>query len=137
MLKVPLLSYIIWLPVIVGFFILVFGVKSNKEGFIKSLSLATSFICLYLCYLIYANFSFTSWEMQFVENKLWLPHMGIYYHLGIDGISYPLIVLNCFMTLIVFISSYRTIKENVAQYFSYFLIMQGLVCGVFSALDSY
>ncbi len=136
MLKVPLLSYIIWLPVIVGFFILVFGVKSNKEGFIKSLSLATSFICLYLCYLIYANFSFTSWEMQFVENKLWLPHMGIYYHLGIDGISYPLIVLNCFMTLIVFISSYRTIKENVAQYFSYFLIMQGLVCGVFSALDS-
>lgn len=136
MFEVPLLSYVIWLPIVVGFFILIIYSKNDRSGIVKNISLITSIICLYLCYLLYKNFDISSWEMQFVENKSWIPEIGIFYHLGIDGISYPLIVLNCFMTLLVFISSYKSIKKHVAQYFAYFLIMQGLVCGVFSALDT-
>lgn len=135
-LEIPLLSFIIWLPMVVGFVILFF--KENDTGVYlsKVISIITSVFSLYLCYLLYDGFNSNSWEMQFVENNNWIQSLGISYNIGIDGISLPLIILNCFMTFIVIIYSYKIIKNSTIQYFSYFLIMQGMVCGVFSALDS-
>jgi len=137
-LEIPLLSFIIWLPIISGCFVLFFNTNSDNGNatFVKNFSVVVSLITLYLCYVLYNGFNNSLWEMQFIENKPWLPELGIFYHLGIDGISLPLIILTCFMTFIVIIASYKTIKSSICQYFSYFLIMQGLVCGVFMALDA-
>jgi len=135
-LEIPLLSFIIWLPIIFGCIILVFKDSEKGMSYTRNISLIVSLFSLYLCYLLYSGFVSNSWEMQFIENKVWISELGIYYNLGIDGISLPLIILTCFMTFIVIIYSYRTIKIHVSQYFSYFLIMQGLVCGVFAALDA-
>lgn len=135
-LEIPLLSFIIWLPIIFGCVILVFKDSAKGMSYAKNISLIISVFSLYLCYLLYSGFVFQSWEMQFVENKAWISELGIFYNLGVDGISLPLIILTCFMTFIVIIFSYKTIKMQVAQYFSYFLIMQGLICGVFAALDA-
>ena len=132
---IPLLTSIIWLPIAVGCTMLIFNNNKN-ESTAKLLSLITSFISLYLCYLLYFNFDKKIWSMQLVEDQEWIASIGIYYTLGIDGISLPLIILTCLMTFIVIIFSSVTIKEKINQYFAYFLIMQGLVCGVFSALDA-
>jgi len=137
-LEIPLLSFIIWLPIISGCFVLFFNTTENSGNgtFVKNFSVVVSLISLYLCYVLYSGFNNNLWEMQFTEYKPWLSDLGIYYHLGVDGISLPLVILNCFMTFIVIIASYKTIKLNICQYFSYFLMMQGLVCGVFMALDA-
>jgi len=135
-LEIPLLSFVIWLPIIFGCGILF--LKENKRGiyFAKNISLIVSIFSLCLCYLLYTGFNSNLWEMQFVENEPWISELGIFYSLGVDGISLPLIVLTCFMTFVVIIYSYKVIKYCVIQYFSYFLIMQGMVCGVFAALDA-
>lgn len=136
LIEIPLLSIMIWLPIIIGFLILIFNNDKKFAFFTRNLAIITSLISLYFCYLLYSGFNFNSWEMQFVENKQWIPSLGIFYSLGIDGISISLVILNCFMTFIVILYSYKNISLNIAQYFSYFLIMQGLVCGVFMALDA-
>lgn len=135
MYNIPLLSIIIWLPIIIGIILLSFS-TILKEIQTKIISLTTSIFSIYLCYLLYINFNSKAWYMQFVENKEWIPSFNMFYNIGVDGISMPLIILNAFMTLIVIIFSMYSIKERVAQYHSYFLIMQGLVNGVFCALDS-
>lgn len=135
LIEMPLLSVIIWMPIIVGFIILIFNNDKKFLFFTKNLALVASIFSLYLCYLLYIGFDSNSWKMQFTEDKPWIPSLGIFYSLGIDGISIALVLLTCFMTFIVVIYSYRTIKDKIAQYFAYFLIMQGLVCGVFMALD--
>lgn len=136
LIEIPLLSFVIWMPIIVGSVILFLNNDKKFAFFSRNLALLASLLSLYLCYLLYSGFSFDSWEMQFVENKQWIPSLGIFYSLGVDGISISLVLLNCFMTFIVILYSYNNIKVNIAQYFSYFLIMQGLVCGVFMALDA-
>lgn len=135
-LEIPLLSFIIWLPIIVGCLIITIKETIQTAYIIKKLSLLTSLFSMYLCYLLYSGFINTSWDMQFVEDIPWVPDLGIFYTLGIDGLSLPLIILTCFMTLTVILYSDKVIKNRVIQYHSYFLIMQGLVCGVFASLDA-
>lgn len=135
-LEIPLLSFIIWLPILVGCVILAIKETLDNAFIVKIISFLTSLFSIYLCYLLYSGFINKSWAMQYVEDVEWIPELGISYNLGIDGISMPLIFLTCFMTLTVILYSNRVIKEKVIQYNSYFLIMQGLVCGVFSALDA-
>ncbi|HFL8819560.1 MAG TPA: NADH-quinone oxidoreductase subunit M [Candidatus Azoamicus sp. OHIO2] len=134
-LNIPLLSLIIWLPIISGCLLLIFNTDKNKL-IAGSMSLLTSIMSLYFCYLLYYNFNRKLWYMQLIEYYGWINDLGIAYILGVDGISLPLIILTCLMTFVVIVFSLSTIKERVNQYHSYFLIMQGLVCGVFSALDS-
>ena len=135
-LKMPLLSAIVWLPIFFGCLILFF--KNDKKGifFVKNISIMISIISLYLCYLLYSEFIPELWEMQFVEHKTWIPEFNIFYNLGVDGISLPLVILTCFMTFIVIVYSLNVVKNRIVQYYSYFLIMQGMVCGVFVALDT-
>lgn len=134
-LEIPLLSFIIWLPIISGA-ILFFGVGDKNRLLVKSASLLISLFSLVLCFVLYKYFDSNLWEMQFVENVTWIAELGINYNLGVDGISLPLVILTCFMTFIVVIFSFNTINDSVSQYFSYFLIMQGLICGVFLSLDA-
>ena len=98
-LEIPLLSFVIWLPIIIGFSLLFF--KENNQGIYiaKYTSLFITIFSLYLCYLLYNGFDLNLWEMQFVENEPWISELGIFYSLGVDGISLPLIILNCYFRL--------------------------------------
>jgi NADH-quinone oxidoreductase subunit M len=82
------------------------------------------------------KFYFDLWEIQCVEYHQWIPSLGISYSLGIDGFSLPLIILTCFMTFLVIISTKESITKNIPLYYSSFLIMQGLIVGMFASLDS-
>jgi NADH-quinone oxidoreductase subunit M len=84
---------------------------------------------------LYFQFDPNDAGMQFVERGSWVERFRIYYHLGIDGIALPLILLNVFITPLVVIAGWQVIKQRVSQYMGAFLIMSGIINGVFSALD--
>jgi len=132
--SLPLLSFLIWIPILSGVFQLIFMKQAGKKN-IESFSLCISIICLCICIFILYNFEYT-YVMQFSECYSWLPRFGIVYRLGIDGFSTPLLALTCFMTVIVMISSRSNVIKNTAEYYSSFLIMQGFICGMFSASDA-
>jgi NADH-quinone oxidoreductase subunit M len=86
--------------------------------------------------LLYAGFDRTTWRMQFVERLAWIPQFNVEYFLGVDGFSMPLIVLTTFLTPLVVIAAWDTVKARPAQYFASFLVLEGLMIGVFAALDA-
>ena len=102
----------------------------------RKLALAIASASFLLSVPLYTNFNTTTPVMQFAETAPWIQTFNIWYRLGIDGISMPLIILTTFLTVIVVISAWKVITERVAQYMAAFLIMEGLMIGVFSALDS-
>ena len=131
----PLLSIVIWAPIIGGVLVLFAG-KEEQTGLAKMLALAVAVITFLLTIPLYTGFDLTTYQMQFSENVSWIPLFNINYHLGIDGISMPLILLTSFTTVLVVLAGWQVIKFRVAQYMAAFLIMNGLMIGVFSALDS-
>ena len=130
----PLLSFLIWLPILGSVLVLFFGHKNIDLA--RYLSLIISLLSLLLCALMLFHFSEAATSMQFTEKIRWIPFYHIYYSLGVDGISMPLIVLTCFTTLVVVLASWTMVHEKTAQYLAVFLIMQGMVIGVFCALDA-
>jgi len=134
-----ILSLLIWLPIIGGAAVLFFGnggaTTSSRAGSIRVLALLVSLITFILSIFVYVNFDTTTADMQFVERFEWIAAFGVYYYLGVDGISTPLILLTTFITPLVIIAGWSTIRTRPAQYFSAFLILEGLMIGVFSALD--
>jgi len=130
----PLLSLLIWVPIIGGSIVLA-SADEQWTGRTRSLSLLTALLTLALCIPLYLNFDSTTAEMQFVEFKDWIVPFDINYSLGIDGISLPLIILNCFATMIVIVTSWQSVQSRVAQYMASFLILSGFINGVFVALD--
>lgn len=134
MMTFPLLSYLIWVPIVAGGIILFF--KQETYFFaVRGFSLLISCLCLVMCGFLIKGFDAAQWQMQWTETMSWIPNLHIQYALGIDGFSLPLIVLTCFMTLFVVLASYHSVKTRVNEYLAAFLIMQGLMCGVFAALD--
>ena len=131
----PLLSLLIWTPVAGGILVLLTG-GDEHAPLARVIALVTSLICVALCVPLYLDFNTTTYAMQFTQNLRWIPAYGIHYRLGVDGISMPLILLTVYTTLLVILSAWRTINQKVAQYLATFLIMQGMVIGVFAALDS-
>lgn len=129
-----LLSWLIWLPIIGGAVVLFLN-KDEQVAIAKKIAFATAVMSLILCIPLLSQFDVTTANMQFSENYAWLADFGIRYHLGIDGISLLLIVLSAFTTLIVLLSTWNSIQVRVAHYFGAVLIMQGLLVGVFSALN--
>ncbi len=129
-----LLNLLIWLPIIGGVFIALTG-DDKKANVSRYLSLFTVLLTLGLCIPLMAGFDINTPTMQFVEDMAWIPAVGIRYSLGIDGLSLLLIVLTLFTNLIVILSTWSSIKKRVGQYMAAFLIMQGLLVGVFSSLD--
>ena len=85
---------------------------------------------------LYTGFDVTTSAVQFAERTPWIPAFDATYHLGVDGISMPLVLLTTFITVPVVIAAWKVIEQRAAQYFAAFLIMEGLMVGVFSALDS-
>lgn len=131
----PLLSLIIWLPIIVGIAVLATGSDRNAQ-IARLLAFSGSILGLLVAIPLYTEFDSTTSVVQFVENHVWIDRFNINYHLGVDGISMPLIVLNCFITPLVIVAGWQVIQERVSQYMGAFLIMSGIVNGVFSSLDA-
>ena len=134
-----LLSVLIWLPVIGGLLLLVIGdggdSKSDKAGMMRLSALLITLLTFVLSTALYMGFDNEALNMQFVERVPWVDAINAFYYLGVDGISAPLILLTTFVTPLVVISSWDVIKTRPAQYFAAFLILEGLMIGVFSALD--
>jgi len=130
-----LLNLLIWLPILGGVFVLLTGDDSNPN-ISRYLSLFTVVLCLLLCMPLVSGFDLQTFSMQYVEDIPWMPALGINYSIGIDGLSLLLIVLSIFTNLIVILATWDSITKRVAQYMAAFLIMQGLLVGVFSAMDA-
>ena len=131
---IPLLSILIWFPVLSGVLVLAVGAKNKCVA--KALALLASGATLLFSVFLAYGFNSVSAQFQFIEKLNWFDSLNIYYHLGVDGISLPLIILTALMTLIAVASSWRAIKQHAIQYYAAFLIMEGLMFGVFAALDS-
>jgi len=127
-----LLSLLIWLPIIGGF--LVLGLGKNVPA-AKWLSLGVSVLALLLSIPLWTGFQAGIFTMQFVEEAPWITTIHSQFHIGVDGISMPLILLTTFTTVLIVISSWVNVAKRVAQYFAAFLILEGLMIGVFAALD--
>lgn len=131
----PLLSLVIWTPILGGILVLTTG--SDKQAPLARLTaLFWSVVTFLLSIPLFTGFETGTAAMQFDERHEWIDSWGIYYHLGVDGISMPLILLTTFMTVLVVIAGWEVIKERVAQYMAAFLIMAGLMNGVFASLDA-
>jgi len=129
--SLPLLSLVIWLPILAGIAITVLGDARSR-----ALALGTAALTFLLSLPLYFGFDRDTAAMQFTEQATWLPGLGIEYALGIDGISMPLIVLTTLINVIVVVSAWEVITDRPAMYLGAFQIMTGLMVGVFSALDA-
>jgi NADH-quinone oxidoreductase subunit M len=132
--ELPILSLLIWGPVLGGVWVLYAG--DRQEETVKTLALMISVVTFLLSTLLYKNFDITTHEMQFVEFAYWIEAFNINYYLGIDGIAMPLIILTTFITVLVILAGWEVIEKRISQYLAAFLIMEGLMIGVFSAVDA-
>lgn len=130
-----ILSFSIWLPIAFGIAVL-FTADDNKPCLTRWLALAGSIASFLVTIPLYMHFNFADGGFQFQERFLWIASFNINYHLGADGLAVPLILLTSFTTVIVVLSAWEVIEKRVAQYMASFLIMSGLMIGVFSALDA-
>ena len=130
-----LLSLAIWLPIVGGVAVLATGGDGNAT-IARRLGLLVALAALAVTLPLYTGLDARNPAMQFVELRDWIPTLNIRYHLGVDGISVLLILLTSFSTVLVVIAGWRVIQERVAQYLAAFLIMEGLMIGVFAALDT-
>ncbi len=130
----PLLSLLTWLPIVGGVLVLLLG--QHRVNRVRYLTLLISVLTLALCIPLYDGFDISFVGMQYVQNAAWIPAFNINYHLAIDGISLPLILLTVFTTILVVLSAWEVIQKNVHQYFAAFLILEGLMIGVFCAQDA-
>lgn len=131
----PVISVTIWLPIIFGVLVLATGNDKNAP-LARMLALAGSVLGFLVTLPLYTGFDITTSDMQFEEMHNWINRFNIHYHLGVDGISMLFILLNSLFTLIVVLAGWKVIEKRVAQYMAAFLIMSGIVNGVFAALDS-
>ena len=132
--SISFLSAAIWIPILTGLILLSFG-NDRHRGVVRAVALAGSLVGLLATLPLYTRFDTTSAKMQFVEYLPWIERFGVSYHLGVDGISVWLVLLTAFINVIVVIAGWRVIEERVAGYMASFLILSGLMIGVFSALD--
>jgi len=130
----PILSTLIWLPIIAGVIVLFAG--RNNPTLAKWVSLGAAIVTFLLSLPLWFAFDRSTAAMQFVEKIDWIPTYHIQYFLGVDGLSMPLVLLTTFTQVLVIASAWEVIKERVEQYMGAFLIMQGLMTGVFVALDA-
>ena len=129
-----LLSVIIWLPIAAGVLVLLLGERNIVAG--RWLALLASIATLAASLPLINHFDTSTAALQFIERLPWIARFNAYYALGVDGISLPLVLLTAFMTIPVVIAGWTVIETRAAQYFAAFLIMEGLMIGVFCASDA-
>jgi NADH-quinone oxidoreductase subunit M len=128
-----LLSLAIWVPILGA--VLVFAVGSERRTLVRWLALAVAVAGFLVTIPLYTRFDVTQSGMQFVEQVPWITRFNVWYLLGVDGISMPFILLNSLITVFVVLAGWEVIEEKQAQYMGAFLVMSGLMNGIFSALD--
>ena len=129
-----LLSLSIWTPIVFGVLLLAFGRDNCARG-VRWVALIGSLLGLAVTIPLITGFDTSSAQMQFVEKVLWIERFNIHYHLGLDGLSFWFVPLTAFITVIVVLASWESITERVNQYMGAFLVLSGLMIGVFAALD--
>ena len=129
-----LLSLAIWVPIVVGGLLLAFG-RDDRANVTRWVALAGSVVGFIVTIPLYTRFQLGTSAMQFVEKHSWIQRFNINYHVGVDGLSLWMVLLTAFITVIVVISAWQVITERVNQYMGAFLILSGLMIGVFAALD--
>ncbi|WP_027784977.1 MULTISPECIES: NADH-quinone oxidoreductase subunit M [Burkholderia] len=130
----PILSTAIWLPIVFGLLVLAVGNDKNP-GTARWVALIGALLGLAVTLPLVTGFDSSTAALQFVEKSTWIERFDISYHLGVDGISMWFVVLTALITVIVVIAAWEVITENVAQYLAAFLILSGIMIGVFSAAD--
>ncbi len=130
----PLLSLLIWLPILAGVITLAFG--NARPNAARWFAVLSSVVVLLLTIPLFTGFDFANPGMQFEEARVWIAAYDIQYHVGADGISTALIALTTFTSVLVLIGAWGSVNERVSQYYAAFLILEGLMVGVFAALDS-
>lgn len=130
----PWLTLAIFVPIVFGLLVLAVG-RDDRPGLARGLSLAGAVAGFLVTIPLYTGFDNTTAAMQFVEKASWIEAFNVNYHLGIDGISLWFVLLTAFITVIVVLAGWEVITSRVAQYMAAFLILSGLMVGVFAALD--
>ncbi|MCI2807075.1 NADH-quinone oxidoreductase subunit M [Eoetvoesiella caeni] len=130
----PWLTLSIFVPIVAGLIVLAVG-RDDRPGLTRWLSLIGSVLGFLVTLPLYTGFRYDTADMQFVENTPWIESIAVNYHLGIDGISMWFVLLTAFITIIVVLAGWEVITKRVAQYMASFLILSGLMVGVFAALD--
>ena len=131
--ELPLLSLLIWLPIAGACWVLIAG---ERGGTARSIAFAVALITLLVSIPLYAGFETDTHEMQFEEYATWIGAYRIHYHLGVDGISLPLILLTTFTTVLVVLAGWDAISRRQAQYMAALLFQEGFMIGAFASLDS-
>jgi NADH-quinone oxidoreductase subunit M len=140
----PVLSVIVWLPILGGIVVMLLGSEARSPSGTgkaraqlgKQVALGTSVVTFVLSIPLWTGFDFDSAAMQFVENVAWIPRLNASYALGVDGISMPLVLLTTFLTPFVVVAGWQVIETRPSQYFAAFLILEGLMIGTFAATDA-
>ncbi|CAB3879481.1 MULTISPECIES: NADH-quinone oxidoreductase subunit M [Achromobacter] len=130
----PWLTLAIFVPIVFGLLVLAVG-RDDRPGLTRGLSLVGAIAGFLVTIPLYTGFDSTTAKMQFVEKTSWIEAFNVNYHLGIDGISMWFVLLTAFITIIVVLAGWEVITSRVAQYMAAFLILSGLMVGVFCALD--
>ena len=131
----PVLSTLIWLPIVGAVVVMLIGTNS-REALARQVALGLSVLTFLLSLPLAVHFRTGTSDMQFVERLPWVERFGAFYDLGVDGISMPLILLTTFLTPLVVLAGWDVIRNRVAQYFAAFLMLEGMMIGVFAALDA-
>jgi NADH-quinone oxidoreductase subunit M len=132
--NIPYLSLAIWLPIAFGVLIMALGNDKNA-GAVRGASLIAALISFVVTLPLYFGFDTSTAQLQFVENLSWIEAFGASYGLGVDGLSVWFVILTALITIFVVVAAWEVITEKVAQYMAAFLILSGLMVGVFSATD--
>ncbi len=132
--SLPILSLLVWIPIAAGVVVLMLG--SSRAELAKRVALAASVLTFVVSIPLWTGFDTSTASMQFVETAPWIQRFNAFYSLGVDGISMPLILLTTFLTPLVVIAGWEVIKLRPAQYFAAFLMLEGMMIGVFAALDA-
>jgi NADH-quinone oxidoreductase subunit M len=130
----PWLTFAIFVPIVCGLLILAVG-SDERPALTRNLSLISALLSFFVTIPLYTGFDNTTAAMQFVVEKPWIPAFAVMYHLGVDGISLWFVLLTAFITIIVVLAGWEVITSRIAQYMAAFLILSGLMIGVFVALD--
>lgn len=129
-----LLSLAIWTPILFGVILLAFG-RDEHAKVVRWIALIGSVVSLAVTLPLFSGFDNSTAALQFVEKSMWIERFNVFYHIGLDGLSLWFVLLTAFITVIVVIAGWEVITERVNQYMGAFLILSGLMIGVFCAAD--
>ena len=129
-----LLSLAIWTPIIFGVVLLALG-RDDQARSVRWIALVGAVVSFLVTLPLYDGFKLGTSAMQFVEKGSWIARFNVNYHIGVDGISLWFVLLTAFINVVVIIASWEAITTRVNQYMASFLILSGLMIGVFTALD--